>query len=113
MQHSDRAGEFLFIWKVYGTLIQPEAEYPFDKHLGRKHRFDFAFPDYKVAVEVEGNAWGAPGGGKHMMDRDLEKYNIAATLGWLLLRFSPTMLRKDPETCVKQVIQAMETRSRK
>ena len=110
MQHSDKAESFLFCWRVYGSLIQPEAEFQFDKHLGRKHRFDFAFKDYKVAIEIEGNAWCAPGGGKHMMDRDLEKYNIAATLGWSILRFSPGMLAKDPETCVKQVIQTMEVR---
>lgn len=110
MQHSDKAENFLFCWKVYGTMIQPEAEYPFDKHLGRKHRFDWAFPDYKVAIEVEGNAWAVAGGGRHMMDKDLEKYNIAATLGWSILRFSPGMLKKDPETCVKQVIETMEVR---
>ena len=109
MKHSDRACEFLFIWKVYGTLIQPEAEYHFDKHLGRKHRADFCFPDYKVIVEVDGGGW-EPHGGRHGTDVDREKTNIAASLGYLVFRFSPSMLSKDPEGCVKQVVNAMNLR---
>ena len=105
-QHSDRAQEFIFVWKVYGTAIQPEAEYGFDHHLGRKHRFDFAFPDYKVAIEVDGGAW-MPGGGRHGQDKDREKLNIAASLGWRVFRFSPQMLQKDPEGCIKLVKKAM------
>jgi very-short-patch-repair endonuclease len=69
----------------------------------RKFKFDWAFPEHEVAVEVEGNAWNVPGGGKHMQDRDLEKYNFAAADGWLVFRFSPAMLKKDPVGCCEQV----------
>ena len=105
-KHSDRAQEFLWCWRVYGTPIQPVAEYGFDHHLGRKHRFDFAFPDYKVAVEVDGGTW-APHGGRHGTDKDREKLNLAASLGWKVFRFSPQMLQKDPETSMNLVKKAL------
>lgn len=66
-------------------------EYKFDK--SRRWRFDFAFPEHFVAVEVEGGVWI---GGRHTRAsgfvKDLEKYNQAASMGWLVLRFSPDMI---------------------
>lgn len=109
MKHSDRAADFLFAWKVYGSGIQPEPEYPFDKFLGRKHRADFCFVDYKIIVEVDGGAWLSHGG-RHGTDKDREKTNIAASLGYLVFRFSPTMLSNDPSACVAQVLEAMKIR---
>jgi very-short-patch-repair endonuclease len=83
-------------------------EYNFDSELNRKHRFDFAFPDALIAIEIEGNAWNVKGGGRHMRDGDLEKYNIAAQLGWRIFRFSPRMLIEDPFGCAEQVSKALE-----
>ena len=109
-QQSDKAASFYFYWRVYAPLNAPSPtpEYPFSQPLGRKHRFDYAFISKKLAVEVEGNAAWVKGGGKHMQDRDLEKYNIAAMLGWRVLRFSPAMLEKDPAGCIKIVMQTLE-----
>jgi len=69
----------------------PIREYRF--HATRKWRFDFAWPDLKVAIEIDGGAF-AFGGGKHMQPRDFEKLNTAASLGWKVYRFSPDMIRK-------------------
>lgn len=113
-QSSDKADEFLHYWRVIaGDMPTPENEYPFSAVIGRKHRFDFAFPEYRVAVEIEGNAWNVKGGGKHIQERDLEKYNIAAMLGWRVIRFSPSMLKKDPGTCIDTVVEAIEWNSTK
>ncbi len=109
MKHSDRASDFLFAWRVYGNDIQPTPEYPFDKLMGRKHRADFCFEDYFIIVEVDGGGW-QPHGGRHGTDKDREKLNIAASLGYLVFRFSPAMLASDPQGCVTQVIKAMEVR---
>jgi very-short-patch-repair endonuclease len=108
--HTDKAQIFRFYWQVKAGLSAPEPaeEYNFDAELGRKHRFDFAFPDHKIAVEVEGNAWNVPGGGRHMQDSDLEKYNIAASLGWKIFRFSPKMLENDPVSCIELVVKALK-----
>ena len=73
----------------------PEAvrEYPFAQSLGRKWRFDFAWPEVKVALEVEGGTWAK---GKHStgagIQRDIEKYNMAQLLGWLVLRTNDHMI---------------------
>lgn len=103
----DKAELFLSYWKMLSTLPTPDAEYNFDKHLGRKHRFDFAFPEKLIAVEIEGNAWNVKGGGRHMQNSDLEKYNIAASLGWRVFRFSPSMLKDNPMDCIQIVSEAV------
>ena len=65
-----------------------EEEHRF--HATRKWRLDFAWPREKVAVEVEGGVYGR---GRHVRPAgfiaDCEKYNAAAQLGWLVLRFVP------------------------
>ena len=70
---------------------EPEPEYPFAKHLGRRWRFDFAWPDLMLAVEVDGGAW-VPGGGRHTRGAgfaaDHDKFNRATLLGWRVLRFT-------------------------
>lgn len=76
----------------------PEAvtEYPFAQTLGRKWRFDFAYPELKVAIEVEGGTWAA---GRHNtgagMEKDMEKYNFAMLLGWVVLRFNDHMIENN------------------
>ena len=98
----DKSALFFYYWKLLcQDLPEPEAEYRF--HPRRKWRFDWAFVKQKVAVEVEGNAWGVAGGGRHMKDTDLEKYNEAVELGWSVFRFSPGMLQRDPEKCVRYI----------
>ena len=70
---------------------EPEPEYAFAKHLGRRWRFDFAWPDRMLAVEVDGGAW-VPGGGRHTRGTgfaaDHDKMNRAMLLGWRVLRFT-------------------------
>lgn len=55
----------------------------------RRWRFDFAFPDIMLAVEIEGGTWT---NGRHLrplgFEKDCEKYNAASCLGWTLLRFT-------------------------
>ena len=98
----DKAALFLHYWKLLFPLDPvPVAEYRF--HPVRKWRFDFAFVDQRVAVEVEGNAWNVAGGGRHMQDSDLEKYNEAAAMGWFVFRFSPGMLKSEPAGCLELV----------
>jgi very-short-patch-repair endonuclease len=61
----------------------------------RKWRFDFAFVDEKLAVEIEGGIWikGAHNRGAHF-ESDTEKYNEAAILGWRVLRVSTEQVTK-------------------
>jgi very-short-patch-repair endonuclease len=72
-------------------LPEPEREFKF--HDTRRWRFDFCWPDQKLAVEAEGGTWisGAHSRGKHF-EKDAEKYNEAALLGWVVLRFTTDMI---------------------
>ena len=55
----------------------------------RRWRFDFAWIDEKVAVEIEGGIFmqGRHNRGKGM-EADMEKYNWATINGWRVLRYS-------------------------
>ena len=70
---------------------EPVTEHPFARHLGRRWRFDFAWPALMLAVEVDGGAW-VPGGGRHTRGAgfaaDHDKFNRATLLGWRVLRFT-------------------------
>lgn len=71
----------------------PEREYKF--HPDRRFRFDFAWPDYKTALEVEGGVWMKRG--RHTtgsgFTSDAVKYNLAAIDGWLVLRVTGQMVK--------------------
>ena len=59
----------------------PAEEYRFD--IKRRWRFDFAWPEQKVAVEIEGGLYKV---GRHQsltgFLADAEKYEAALRLGW-------------------------------
>lgn len=71
----------------------------------RKWRFDFAWPEQQVAVEIDGGQW-LRWGGRHNRDSDREKMNAAAALGWRVLRYSGEMLN-DPAAVVSQIVGAL------
>lgn len=62
---------------------------------GRRWRIDFAIVDLKIGIEIEGGVWT---NGRHVRGKgfieDMEKYNAAVTLGWVILRFTPQDLNK-------------------
>lgn len=72
----------------------PDTEVQF--HPGRRWRFDYAWPESMVALEVEGGVWS---GGRHTRGKgflgDIEKYNAAASLGWRVFRVVPDALLTD------------------
>lgn len=77
----------------YLRLPSPTTEYAFAKSIGRRWRFDFAWPALMVACEVEGGTWsnGAHVRGRHF-ESDCEKGNEAACMGWLVLRVTGDMV---------------------
>lgn len=55
----------------------------------RRWRFDFAFVEEKIALEVEGGIWKGSVGGHTSgtgYTKDCEKYNTATVMGWRVLR---------------------------
>ena len=73
-------------------LFGYEREYRFAP--GRRYRADFAWPDLKVLVEIEGGTWS---GGRHTrglgFKKDCIKYNLATSLGWRVFRGDSTMVK--------------------
>ena len=82
-------------------LPEPEREYRF--HPTRRWRFDFAWPEIKLAVEVEGvtyygkNKDGSMKLGRHQtakgLEKDCEKYGEAMLLGWNVYRCTQGMVK--------------------
>jgi very-short-patch-repair endonuclease len=57
-------------------------------------RFDFAWVDRKIAVEIEGGTWS---GGRHTrgkgFEEDCRKYNAATLHGWQVYRFTSSQVK--------------------
>lgn len=66
-----------------------EREVRFDP--GRGWRFDFAWPELMVAVEIEGGTWIGGHGGTRF-EQDAVKYAEAAIRGWAVLRVTTDMV---------------------
>lgn len=90
-------------------LPEPEREYRFAAvHVGmgtglRRRltdaklsdwRFDFAWPQHQIAVEIEGGTWS---GGRHTRGagfaEDCRKYNAAQALCWRVFRATGEMVK--------------------
>ena len=72
-------------------LPEPVRQYRFDKV--RRFKLDFAWPDLKLGVEVNGGTWvksgHTTGGG---LDRDYQKNNLCQLGGWRMLIFNKRMI---------------------
>ena len=81
--------------EVQMKSLRYEYEREFLFHPTRKFRFDFAFPQFLIALEAEGGTWvgGAHGRGKHY-ESDCTKYNEAVQLGWKVGRFTTDMIKR-------------------
>lgn len=87
---------FLPLLKSLG-IPQPTPEYRFSPP--RRWRMDYAWPDHKVALEIQGGIWT---GGRHSrgatMLREWEKLNTAAGMGWRFIYVQPADLLKTETT---------------
>jgi hypothetical protein len=83
--------QFCDLWEYYYPNIDLEAEFRFcDK---RKFRFDFAHPETKTAIEINGGRWFKSGhsSGKGLK-RDYEKINLAILDGWVVFQLCDDMV---------------------
>lgn len=87
----------------------PVSEWKF--HPKRKWRFDFAWPDLKLAVELHGAIFSKYRSGHQASGhiRDMEKINSAVELGWKVLQYAPnTKLGVDYQQ-IKRVIDLTQS----
>jgi very-short-patch-repair endonuclease len=85
---------FLLQQIAWAKLPAPVTEHRF--HPVRRWRFDLAWPDAKLAVEVEGGVY-VEGGSRHTRgpgyEADCQKYAEALVLGWRVLRVTPRQVK--------------------
>lgn len=78
---------------ICNTDLRVECVKEYKFHPERRWRFDYAIPEHKIALEVEGGVWTA---GRHTRPQgflgDIEKYNMATLMGWRVFRTTPTDL---------------------
>ena len=77
----------------------------------RRWRFDFAWPAWKFAVEVDGLGWrGRPGRHQTAIGflADAEKYEAAMLAGWTVYRVPSPWMKNRPDEVVA-VIKSMFT----
>lgn len=98
-------------FKVFQQILKNEGielieEYRFSE---RRFRFDFANLKTKIAIEVEGGVYtnGAHGSVSGIL-RDIEKYNLATSMGWVVLRILPKDLTKSKT--INLIIKTYTTR---
>ena len=81
-------------WQLAAQGIPlPAVEYRFAAP-ARQWRFDYAWIEQHVALEVDGGTWvrgrHSRGGGQQ---GDMEKGNAAVLLGWRVLHYTPQQMR--------------------
>ena len=90
MSKSDLEAALEFTLRA-ASVPPPIPEWKFA--LPRQWRFDYAWPDRKVAVEVDGGTWVH---GRHSratgQEKDMEKNNAAAIAGWLVIHVTGAMI---------------------
>jgi very-short-patch-repair endonuclease len=97
---------FLYYFDLLVGEPKPEREYKFSST--RRWLADFAWPEHKLIVEIEGGTHQQGRHNRHQGYRnDCEKYNAATIEGWRILRYTSDMVTDDPLVAVGQVCRAL------
>ena len=101
MRHTiiSKPEESFALWMKTIGVKTPMREYVF--YPPRRWRFDFAWPEEKFAVEIEGLLWFGKNGqlaaGRHQrrigFEKDAEKYETAILDGWMVYRVPHTWVQ--------------------
>ena len=96
------------------SIPTPVREHRFAKP--RRWRFDFAWPQHQVAVEIDGLVWHNRGKGRHQtvdgIVADSEKHEAAMMLGWVVYRVPGPWINtrlQDVLTNLQQLIERRDT----
>ena len=100
------AAKFAFVWERDGfDGGDPDLEFRF--HPSRRWRFDYAWPELMIAVEIDGFGFG------HQSQQGIggqnEKRNAAIELGWRVLVFDSRTLgsKQGVADAVEQVCRVL------
>ena len=109
IDRAERLARLCVLGDSQGLTLYHDAmvrEYEFARDIGRKWRFDLAWPLYLVAVEVDG--FGPGHYSKHGRAQDNYKANAATLRGWYILRYSTEDLRLNPVRILQEIAVALD-----
>lgn len=89
-------------------LPVPTRQYRWATDVKRQYRSDFAWPEARLLVEVQGGIWAADPGRHNRgsgYEADLSRSNLAVLLGYRMLCFSERMIRSGD--AVRSITQAL------
>lgn len=114
--HEKLHREFESLIQTYLPKLLPltVAEYKF--HPERRYLFDYCWPCYSVAVDIQGGIYINPASkgrrSGHVspkgMENDMEKINLAQSCGWIMLQFAPNHIRQKPRYVVEVILSAIK-----
>jgi len=102
IQRSSKLEELFAQQIALAGLPEPTREYRFAAD--RRFRFDFAWPEHKIALEIQGGYYS---GGRHNRDpiADTKKANFAGLRGWTMLFAKPDEVRNG--TTLNEISKAL------
>jgi very-short-patch-repair endonuclease len=98
--------EVAALWAIVGAgLPRPVVAFRVtDEHGAFVAEVDLAYPDLRIAIEIDGFAWHSSPEHKR---RDEQRQNLLVLAGWTVLRFSAAEVRRRPHALVAAVRQAL------
>lgn len=89
-------------WKIREFV----SDYPVQRAADTRPfaRLDFAYPAGRLALEVDGYAYHSP---LSAFQRDRDRQNALAGIGWSVLRFTWCMLKEDPEYVRRTILAGL------
>jgi len=99
-----------FFCRICKAALQVDVVREFKFHPSRKWRYDYAIPEHKIAIEVEGGVWTE---GRHVRPagflKDMDKYNAGAVMGWRIFRVTPhTLLNTATLEMIRQAVNTIK-----
>ena len=98
------------VWRVLvnAGLPRPVRQYEIHGEIGDSvARVDFAYPDSRIAIEVDGYEFHSK---RTDWERDLVRQNKIAALGWLVLRTTKRQIDEHPGEFIAAVRRRLTTR---
>jgi very-short-patch-repair endonuclease len=90
------------------SLPTPVKQYPVTDSGTFLGRVDFAYHDYKIAIEVVGWEFHS---GKRRWERDLTRRTLLESRGWMVLEFTWDEVMNRPDFVVETIRRALTSRS--
>ena len=91
---------FLDAWREHGIDIEPKRQFTIEgvcsEKDGRLLKFDFAFPEHRILIELDGFGYRGKGGGHQTqagMEANYRKRRHAQLLGWRVIWYCSGCLK--------------------